>query len=230
MRTAAGILALIGAAFALLLTPVQLTLLVGHHSQVELNAGMFVFALAQLVLYVLGGVGLLARKRFGPPLALSACAVAFAWIALRMVDMVVEKSGLGPLLVFVYCIGLPALAVLALTVASRERAAGESIPAQPFKVPPVPTDQQSSLVRLFAGCAVIAAVIGVLGVVAACSPPSTDVPLPSIPGMPPRSGPTVQTGPSSMSGLPSDPGLPSEFPSVPSLPSFPTFPTFPTGG
>jgi hypothetical protein len=209
-----------------------------------LTAGMLMTALAQLVLYALGAVGLLARKRFGPPAAIAACCAAVAWIALRVTDAVVLDSGLGPLLIFVYCVGLPALAVLALTIVSRERSVVEPatapiptpipgpVPVEPprrsFDAPPA--DDQSSLVRMFAGCAAVAAVIGVVGIVAAFAPVSTDFQLPSVPGMPQRSGPTVHTGPSAPS-LPS--GLPS-LPTFPSLPSdfssLPSFPTFPTGG
>lgn len=250
MRAAAGIVALIGAAIGLLLTPVELVLLLRLTRDLVpavLTAGMLMTALAQLVLYALGGVGLLARKRVGPPAAIAGCCAAVAWIVLRVADAVVLDSGLGPLLIFVYLVGLPALAVLALTIVSRERSVVEPAtapipgpipgpaPVQPPRrssnVPP-PADDQSSLVRMFAGCAAVAAVIGVVGIVAAFAPVSTDFQLPTVPGMPQRSGPTSQTGPSSPPSLPS--GLPSNLPTFPSLPSdfpsLPSFPTLPTGG
>src|SRR5262249_13263933 len=74
LRTSAGVVALIGALFALLMTVSELSLLDRPYRDVltvVLIAGMFVAALAQLALYVLGGVGLLARKRFGPPAAIA---------------------------------------------------------------------------------------------------------------------------------------------------------------
>ncbi|MFC0542740.1 hypothetical protein [Kutzneria chonburiensis] len=251
MRAAAGVMALIGAAIGLLLTPVELVLLLRLTRDLVpavLTAGMLMTALAQLVLYGLGGVGLLARKRFGPPTAIGGCCAAVAWIAFRVVDAVVLDSGIGPLLIFVYCVGLPALAVLALTIVSRERSVVEpatapipmSIPAsisgpasvetprRSFDAPP-PADDQTALVRMFAGCAAVAAVIGVVGIIAAFAPVSTDFQLPSVPGMPQRSGPTNQTGPPS--GLPSVPSTVPTFPSLPSdFPSLPSFPTFPTAG